>query len=107
MAETVTTLRLKIDATGLHRGLHDVTHVMGNMQHAMRGEPMAPRKPYPRSCSRMTARQWRADRRRYARQMRAYRKTLKATPPASPIAHAFRTLAAILTPRREDFELRA
>jgi hypothetical protein len=66
--------RMKIDSSGFRRGVWDMQTAMGNLPLAVQGRPVKPRRPYPRDISRMTARQYRAERRRYGRQMRAWRK---------------------------------
>lgn len=78
------TLRIKIDVSPLVRAMNDAGVVMRNMVADARGLPRPPRAPYPKRHSGMTARQYRAARRRYARERRGYAKALAATPPRRP-----------------------
>jgi len=72
MVTNEATFRMKIDTTGFQRGIWDATTVMGNLPLALAGRPPKPRRPYPRNISRLTAREYRADRRRYGREVRAW-----------------------------------
>ena len=69
---------MKIDVTPFARAMHDVGTVASNMAATFAGKPRPPRKPYPKRHSGMTARQYRAARRAYGREMRAYKRTLSA-----------------------------
>lgn len=97
------TLKMKIDPSGLIRGLHDVGHVMQNLTADLAGKPRPPRKPYPKRYSRMTARQYRASRRAYARAMKAHKRNLRTWElgPATPMASSFAALGEALRRSQE------
>lgn len=95
--------KMRIDTSGFTRGIHDINNVMRNMSADLRGAPRPPRKPYPKTCSHMTARQYRAARRRYARERRAYSKALRDWTPDTPRAmRAFADLAAAMQKARRQ-----
>lgn len=71
------TFRFRINAGAMARTGHDLAHSLMQFQAALLREPCPPRKPYPRRYSRMTAREYRADRRRWNRECRAYRKATR------------------------------
>ena len=87
------TLSFKIDPSPFIRAMHDAGVVMRNMTADVRGLPRPPRAPYPKQHSGMTARQYRAARRRYARERRGYAKALAAAPPRSPNLAVFAEFA--------------
>jgi hypothetical protein len=71
------TAHLRLDAGPFIRSMHDATQAFTVMCFALRGLPKPPRKPYPKRHSLMTAREYRAARRAYARALRAHRKALR------------------------------
>lgn len=72
--ERTVKIRLRADVSPFIRAMHDVTWSMTNASRAFRGQGPVPVPPYPRRHGGMTARQYRAARRAYARQIRALRK---------------------------------
>lgn len=71
-------VKLRLDMGPFQRGMHDAGQACLAFMHAAKGQPVPPRKPYPRSYSQQTARQYRAARRRYAREVRAYRRRCRS-----------------------------
>lgn len=93
-------LRFKANPSPFIRAMHDAGYVMQNIGTDVRGAPRKPRKPYPKQHSGMTARQYRAARRRYARERRAYTKAMQTwAPNRAGITNAFRELAIALQPK--------
>lgn len=74
-------VKFEIDTTRFVRAMHDVGTVVASMAADFRGAPRPPRKPYPRHVSGMTARQYRAARRRYGRERKGYKRALRTFTP--------------------------
>lgn len=70
-------VRFKIDPGPFIRSTHDVAEAFRGMSHALRTGSRPPRRPYPKRYSLMTAREYRAARRAYARALRAHRKATR------------------------------
>jgi len=77
MSQSEVTLNLKIDAGPFIRACHDTAEAFRRIGHAAQGQPFPPRSPYPKRVSLMTAREYRAARRGYARALRAHRKATR------------------------------
>lgn len=73
------TVRFPLVVNPFIRGIHDAHYALLRVGAAAAGRPCPPRPTYPRRASGMTARQYRADRRRFGREVRAYRRAVRGT----------------------------
>ena len=79
MSEGTATLNIRIDFDPFLRAMHDASESMRGIGFAFgtRRQPRPPRRPYRKTWSGMTAREYRAARRAYARALRAHRKATR------------------------------
>lgn len=74
MSEGLATLNIKINVDSFLRGMHDLTETFRRIGYGFDRKPRPPKRPYRKAWSGMTAREYRASRRAYARALRAYKK---------------------------------
>jgi hypothetical protein len=77
MSEGTITTKLRLNVTPFVRAMRDATESFRGLGYAASKQPRPPRRPYPRRHSLMTAREYRASRRAYARALRAHRKATR------------------------------
>ena len=77
MSTGTATLNIKIDTGRYCRAIHDTAEAFRRIGYLAQGKPSPPKRPYPKSHSLMTAREYRAARRAYARALRAHRKAAR------------------------------
>lgn len=77
MNERTVKLKIRINTDNFMRGIHDAAHNMQRFGHALQGKSSPPRRPYRKDWSGMTAREYRAARRRYNRELNAWKKATR------------------------------